>query len=106
MPQTGIITPGRMDVQASIEMLVWVAVGGRGSLAGAVLGALGVNLLYSYATSAFPGSWLYILGILFIAVVLLFPKGLIGLFGNLPLNFKKEEWTGKVAELARYTKLF
>ncbi len=106
VPQTGIITPGRMDVQASIEMLVWVAVGGRGSLAGAILGALGVNLLYSYATSAFPGSWLYILGILFIAVVLLFPKGLIGLLGSIPTSFRKEEWSGKVTELAKYTKLF
>ena len=80
VPQTGIITPGRMDVQASIEMIVWVAVGGRASLIGAVIGAFGINLLYSYTTSALPGSWLYILGFLFIAVVLFIPKGVIGLF--------------------------
>jgi len=106
VPQTGIITPGRMDVQASIEMIVWVAVGGRGTLAGAILGALGVNMLYSYATSAFPGSWLYILGILFIAVVLLIPKGLVGLFANFPPSIEKEKWSVQIAQLARYTKLF
>lgn len=106
VPQTGIITPGRMDVQASIEMIVWVAVGGRGTLAGAALGALGVNMLYSYATTAFPGSWLYILGILFIAVVLLIPKGLIGLISGFPPSIEKEKWSLKVSQLAKFPKLF
>ena len=55
VPQTGIITPGRMDVKASLEMIVWVAVGGRATLGGPILGAVGVSLAYSYLTGAFPG---------------------------------------------------
>lgn len=78
MPQTGIITPGRMDVQASIEMIIWVALGGRGKLKGAVIGALLLNLMYSVFTTALPSSWLYILGGLFIVTVLYLPKGLVG----------------------------
>ena len=79
VPQTGIITPGRMDVQASIEMVIWVAIGGRGTLIGPIIGAVLVNLLYSFLTGAFPGTWLYFLGFLFIGSVLFFPDGLIGL---------------------------
>jgi urea transport system permease protein len=79
VPQTGIITPGRMDVQASIEMVVWAAVGGRGTLIGPAIGAIVVNLLYSFLTGAMPGTWLYFLGFLFVAVVLFIPNGLIGL---------------------------
>ncbi len=79
VPQTGIITPGRMDVRASIEMIVWVALGGRGNLKGAILGTIFVNFLYSIMTSILPGSWLYILGFLFIITVLYMDKGLLGL---------------------------
>ena len=79
VPQTGIITPGRMDVQASIEIVVWTALGGRGTLVGAMIGAVLVNLLYSYLTGAFPGTWLYFLGVLFIGVVLFFPEGIAGI---------------------------
>jgi urea transport system permease protein len=78
-PQTGIITPGRMDVKASVEMVMWVALGGRGKLKGAVAGALLVNFLYSICTSMFPDSWLYILGFLFLITVLFFDKGFVGL---------------------------
>ena len=78
VPQTGIITPGRMEVKASIEMIVWVALGGRGKLKGAILGTLLVNFMYSIFTSLYPGSWLYILGFLFIFTVLYFNEGLIG----------------------------
>jgi urea transport system permease protein len=83
VPQTGIITPGRMDVQASIEIVVWTAVGGRATLVGAIVGAFLVNLLYSYLTGAFPGTWLYFLGALFIGVVLYFPDGIAGIVGQL-----------------------
>lgn len=79
VPQTGIITPGRMDVKASVEMVMWVALGGRGSLKGAVVGALLVNFLYSICTSLFPDSWLYILGCFFVITVLFFDKGIMGL---------------------------
>ncbi|SEM02898.1 amino acid/amide ABC transporter membrane protein 2, HAAT family [Chitinophaga rupis] len=80
VPQTGIITPGRMDVKASVEMLMWVALGGRGNLKGAVIGALLVNCVYSYCTSVFPQGWLFILGMLYILTVLYFDKGFLGLF--------------------------
>ena len=79
VPQTGIITPGKMSVAASIEMVIWVAVGGRGTLAGAVLGSLVVNGAYSYCTTHFAAEWPYVLGVLFVAVVMLIPRGLIGL---------------------------
>jgi urea transport system permease protein len=88
VPQTGIITPGRMDVQASIEMVVWAAVGGRGTLIGPAIGAIVVNLLYSYLTGTMPGSWLYFLGFLFVAVVLFIPNGLIGLLRLPPQTAK------------------
>lgn len=87
LPQTGIITPGRMSVQASIEMLVWVALGGRGSLKGAVIGALVVNFAYSIFTSVLPGAWLYVLGALFIITVLYMDKGIVGLWEQ--VSFKK-----------------
>ncbi len=87
VPQTGIITPGRMDVQASIEIVVWTAVGGRATLVGAIVGAFLVNLLYSYLTGAFPGTWLYFLGALFIGVVLYFPDGIAGIVGQLRQRF-------------------
>lgn len=79
-PQTGIITPGRMDVTASVEMLMWVALGGRGKLKGAIIGALLVNCLYSVCTSLFPQGWLFILGFLYVLTVLYFDKGFLGLF--------------------------
>ncbi|MDB5046963.1 MAG: livM [Fibrobacteres bacterium] len=86
VPQTGIITPGRMDVKSSLEMIVWVAVGGRGTLGGPIVGAIGVSLAYSYLTGRFPGSWLYFLGILFITVVLFFPQGAVGSLSRLKLR--------------------
>jgi urea transport system permease protein len=80
LPQTGIITPGRMDVKSSIEMLIWVALGGRGNLKGAVLGALVVSALYNLFTSLMPEAWPYILGILYIVTVLYLKKGIVGLW--------------------------
>jgi urea transport system permease protein len=78
VPQVGIITPARMGVLPSIEMIIWVAVGGRGTLAGAVLGAIGVNWLQSALTTSYPDLWLLVLGGLFIGVVLVFPDGVAG----------------------------
>ncbi|MEC4678799.1 MAG: urea ABC transporter permease subunit UrtC [Nitrospirota bacterium] len=76
VPQVGIITPGQIGVLPSIEMIVWVAVGGRGTLIGAILGAVGVNWARSFLTSNYPDLWLYFLGALFVGVVLYFPKGM------------------------------
>jgi urea transport system permease protein len=80
VPQVGIITPAQIGVLPSLEMVIWVAVGGRGTLVGAVLGAVGVNWSRSVLTNYFPELWPFFLGGLFIAVVLLFPDGLVGLF--------------------------
>src|SRR5690606_8520976 len=86
VPQTGIITPGRMDVKASVEMLMWVALGGRGHLKGAILGAISVNCLYSVCTTVFPEGWLFILGVLYVLTVLYFDKGFLGLFEKLAIR--------------------
>ena len=77
-PQVGIITPAKMGVLPSIEMVVWVAAGGRGTLVGAVLGAFGVNWIQSWLTTSYPDLWLLFLGALFMSVVLFFPDGVIG----------------------------
>jgi urea transport system permease protein len=79
VPQVGIINPSEMSPAASIEMAIWAAVGGRGTLIGPILGAFFVNGAKSWFTAAFPEFWLYFLGALFIAVTLFLPNGLIGL---------------------------
>jgi len=79
VPQAGIINPSEMQPSNSIEMAIWVAVGGRASLIGGVLGAWIVNGAKSVLTAAFPEAWLYFLGGLFIVVTLFLPKGLVGL---------------------------
>jgi urea transport system permease protein len=78
-PQVGIINPSEMQPANSIEMAIWVAVGGRGTLLGAVAGALLVNGAKSWCTAAFPDLWLYILGALFVVVTLFCPGGLVSL---------------------------
>jgi urea transport system permease protein len=78
VPQVGIITPAKLGVLPSIEMVVWVAAGGRGTLIGAVLGAIGVNWAQSWLTTTYPDLWLLFLGGLFMSVVLLFPDGAVG----------------------------
>jgi urea transport system permease protein len=82
VPQVGIINPSEMSPANSIEMAIWVAVGGRGTLAGAILGAGLVNGAKSVFTVAFPEYWLYVLGLLFIAVTLFMPRGVLGLFSR------------------------
>ena len=79
VPQVGIINPSEMAPEKSLEAVVWVAVGGRGTLLGPVLGAIGVNALKSWATRAYPDLWLLILGGLFILITVFMPKGLVGL---------------------------
>jgi len=76
--QVGIITPARIGVLPSIEMIIWVAVGGRGTLIGPVVGAFGVNWLQSILTTHYPDLWTLVLGGLFVGVVLFFPEGLVG----------------------------
>lgn len=83
IPQEGIITPSNMGVTESIIIVVWVAVGGRGTLSGAVLGAIAINYVYSFTTSAIPSLWPFVLGGLAIGVVRYFPSGLIGAWHRL-----------------------
>nr|MDJ0834491.1 urea ABC transporter permease subunit UrtC [Gammaproteobacteria bacterium] len=80
VPQVGIINPSEFSPINSIEIVVWVAVGGRATLFGAVLGAILVNYAKTYFTGAFPEIWLFALGGLFILVTLFAPNGIIGLF--------------------------
>jgi urea transport system permease protein len=82
VPQAGIINPGEFAPANSIEAVIWVAVGGRGTLAGAALGAVLVNLGKTYFTGALPEYWLFALGLLFILVTLFLPKGILGLFSR------------------------
>ncbi|QCN94812.1 urea ABC transporter permease subunit UrtC [Azospirillum argentinense] len=83
VPQVGIINPSEFSPASSIEAVIWVAVGGRGTLAGPVLGAVLVNFGKSYFTAALPELWLFALGGLFVLVTLFLPKGILGLAAQL-----------------------
>ncbi len=76
--QSGIVSPQFMTVPFSIEMVIWVAVGGRGTLLGAIIGAVGINYAKSLVSEALPASWMFIQGGLFILVVTALPEGLLG----------------------------
>jgi urea transport system permease protein len=88
VPQVGGVNPSVMTPDKSLEAVVWVAVGGRGTLLGPIIGAVAINALKSWATRAFPDLWLIILGGLFILVVLFLPGGLVSLPARL-----KSAWT-------------
>ena len=79
VPQVGIINPGEFEPINSIEVVIWVAVGGRGTLWGAVAGAVLVNYAKTWFTGALPDLWLYALGALFVGVTLFLPRGLAGI---------------------------
>jgi ABC-type branched-subunit amino acid transport system permease subunit len=97
VPQVGIINPSEMAPEKSLEAVVWVAVGGRGSMLGPVLGAVGINALKSFATHALAEQWPYILGALFIFVTLFMPNGLIGLPEQLRQLRKRYSSAGRAA---------
>ncbi|MEY4519981.1 MAG: hypothetical protein RLZZ499_2581 [Cyanobacteriota bacterium] len=78
--QTGIINPSIMQVAFSIEMVIWVAVGGRGTLIGAILGTMLVRLAQTFLSESFPEIWLFFQGALFLIVVTVLPDGIIGWF--------------------------
>ncbi|WP_312797056.1 urea ABC transporter permease subunit UrtC [Tianweitania sp.] len=86
VPQVGIINPGEFAPANSIEVVVWTAVGGRGTIIGPIIGALLVNGAKSWFTGALPELWLFALGGLFIFVTLFLPKGILGLY---------DQWTGR-----------
>ncbi len=96
--QEGLITPTKMDILPSIEMVLWVAIGGRGTLFGAVLGAIVVNSGANLLSEQYPETWSYMLGACFVAVVLFMPQGIVGLVKGVPQSplwkkFTKSEAT-------------
>ncbi len=89
-PQVGIISPTMMGIVPSIEMAIWVAVGGRSVLLGAIVGAILVNGAKSGLSESFPAIWQYFLGLLFIGAVLIFPSGIMGLLRG--EGWRRPEW--------------
>ena len=83
VPQVGIVNPSEMQPSSSVEIAIWVAVGGRGTLGGAILGAFLVNGAKSWLTVAFPTAWLFVLGMMFVVVVLVVPGGIVEAFAGL-----------------------
>lgn len=83
VPQVGIINPGEFTPAKSIEMAIWVAVGGRGTLFGAIVGAFTINGARTYLTGVAPEVWLFFLGGLFILVTLVMPQGLVGVYRSI-----------------------
>lgn len=98
VPQVGIINPGEFSPANSIEIVIWVALGGRGTLVGAALGALIVVALESWLTSAVPDAWLFVLGAMFIFVTIFLPTGVLGLIEKLGSGRKRPEPSGGEAE--------
>jgi len=101
-PQMGIFTPANMAADKSILVVIWVAVGGRGTLSGAVIGALAVNLFYSMLTTRAPELWPFVQGLMFLAVVLLMPDGIMGLGAQFKASFVslKTKWTDRSNSVA------
>ena len=91
VPQIGIINPSEFAPINSIEVVIWVAVGGRGTLYGALVGAILVNYAKTYLTSAFPDAWYYVLGGLFVVVTLFLPRGIVGLVSGRKAKVQKEQ---------------
>jgi urea transport system permease protein len=86
VPQVGIINPDMFSPLFSIQIVIWVAIGGRGTLYGAIIGAFMVNFASTYFTSALPEVWLYALGALFVVSTLYLPKGIIGLTSKIDFS--------------------
>jgi urea transport system permease protein len=95
VPQTGIISPSSMGILPSVEMAIWVAAGGRGTLFGPVIGALAVNFAKTFLSEGFPNYWLYFLGALFIGSILFFPKGIMGIREMLKNRRQRRRGAGK-----------
>ena len=90
VPRVGIINPSEMSPDKSLEAVVWVAVGGRGTLIGPIIGAFSVNAMKSWATRAYPDLWLIFLGTTFILVTIFMPKGIVGLPAQLRSLWEKK----------------
>ncbi len=91
VPQVGIINPSEFAPGNSIEAAIWVAVGGRGTLVGAAIGAIAVNFAKTYFTGALPEYWLFALGLLFVCVTLFFPFGIMGVLSRIRFRRKRSQ---------------
>ncbi|MFK7795457.1 MAG: urea ABC transporter permease subunit UrtC [Gammaproteobacteria bacterium] len=91
VPQVGIINPSEFAPLRSIELVIWVAIGGRGTLYGAVLGAFVVNYAKTFFTAWAPEAWLFILGSMFVFVTVFMPKGLVGLYNQISMRKSKNK---------------
>jgi urea transport system permease protein len=100
VPQVGIINPSEMSPANSIEIAIWVAVGGRGTLVGAILGAFLVTGAKSWFTQAFPEYWLFFLGAIFIAVTLFLPRGVVGAWEQLRARWIRRDAVAKAGAAA------
>ena len=102
VPQVGIINPGEFSPINSIEIVIWVAIGGRGTLVGAIIGALLVNYAKTRFTAIMPEGWLFALGALFVLVTLYLPKGLLGVMEQFKnrrlLNQQKQAFKDRVEQ--------
>ena len=102
VPQVGIINPGEFSPINSIEIVIWVAIGGRGTLVGAIIGALLVNYAKTRFTAIMPEGWLFALGALFVLVTLYLPKGLLGMMEQFKnrrlLNQQKQAFKDRVEQ--------
>ncbi len=101
--QTGIISPKAMDIAFSIEMVIWVAVGGRASLIGAVLGAVLVNFGKSLLSEQFPEVWLFFQGALFLLVVTVLPGGIVGWWNSQGMEMMRS--LGRPKQVSTYPSL-
>lgn len=99
VPQVGIINPGEFSPLASIEVVVWVALGGRGSLYGAALGAIVVNAAKTFFTGFYPEAWLFFLGAIFVISTLYLPRGILGAFVDIFQRLSTEK-VNRVSEPA------
>lgn len=104
VPQVGIINPGEFAPENSIEAVIWVAVGGRGTIIGPIVGALLVNAGKTQFTNALPDYWLFALGGLFVVVTLFLPRGVVGLFSKIagrqpPSNGKSQSAAAEMGEV-------
>jgi urea transport system permease protein len=102
--QSGIVSPNSMNIAFSIEMVIWVAVGGRATLVGAILGALIVNFAKSLLSTRFPEFWLFFQGGLFLFVVLLLPNGIVGWLRTEGMNLFRSV-TGRRKRVLTYPSL-
>jgi len=101
VPQVGIINPGEFSPINSIEIVVWVAVGGRGTLYGAVVGAFLVNYAKTKFTAFRPDDWLFALGALFVIVTLFMQRGVVGVLDDLLAKFKKQKSTAEPKAISK-----